>query len=87
MLAFLVIGIGIGVISKRWGPSGVWVLSIGSMVVVGGLAVLLGWLGAWPAIGRWLGDQSVTTLSVGLPILLAAVVAGLAYGGIRRVVP
>ena len=67
MLAFLVVGIGIGVISKRWGPSGVWVLSIGSMVVFGGLAVLLGWLGAWPAIGRWLVDQSVTTLAVGLP--------------------
>ena len=87
MLAFLAVGIGIGVISKRWGPSGVWVLSIGSMVGLGGLAVLLGWIGAWPAIGRWLVDQSVTTLAVGLPALLAVVVAGLAYGGIRRVVP
>jgi hypothetical protein len=87
MLAFLAVGIGIGVISKRWGPSGVWVLSIGSLVVLGGLAVLLGWLGAWPAIGSWLVDQSVTTLAVGLPALLAVIVAGLAYGGIRRVVP
>ena len=87
MLAFLVVGIGIGVISKRWGPSGVWVLSIGSMVVLGGLAVLFGWLGAWPAIGRWLADQSVTMLSVALPALLALIVAGLAYVGIRRVVP
>ena len=87
MLAFLAVGIGIGVISKRWGPSGVWVLSIGSMVALGGLAVLLGWLGAWPAIGRWLVDQSVVSLAAGLPALLSVIVAGLAFVGIRRVVP
>ena len=77
MLAFLFVGIGLGVISKRWGPSGVWVLSIGGMVVIGGLAVLLSWLNAWPPIGTWLSDQSVTTLAVGLPVALAAVVAAL----------
>jgi hypothetical protein len=87
MLAFLFAGIGIGVISKRWGPSGVWVLSVGGIVVLGGLVVLLSWLQAWPAIGDWLSDQSVTTLAVGLPVALAAVVAALAYTGLRRVVP
>jgi len=87
MLAFLFAGIGIGVISKRWGPSGVWVLSIGGMVALGGLVVLFSWLEAWPAIGSWLSDQSVTTLAVGLPAALSLVVALAAFAGIRRVVP
>lgn len=87
MLAFLFAGIGIGVISKRWGPSGVWVLSVGGIVVLGGLVVLFSWLDTWPAIGTWLADQSVTTLAVGLPVSLAAVVAALSYTGLRRVVP
>lgn len=87
MLAFLFAGIGIGVVSKRWGPSGVWVLSIGGIVVLGGLVVLFSWLDTWPAIGTWLADQSVTTLAVGLPVALAVLVAALSYTGLRRVVP
>ena len=87
MMAFLVIGIGIGVISKRWGPSGVWVLSIGSMVVLGGLVVLTSWLQAWTVVGDWLADQSIATLAVGLPVALAVAVAALGYAGLRRVVP
>ena len=67
--------------------SGVWVLSIGGIVVLGGLVVLFSWLDTWPAIGTWLSDQSVTTLAVGLPVALAAVVAALSYTGLRRVVP
>jgi hypothetical protein len=87
MLVMLMIGVALGVVSKRWGPSGVWVLSLGSIVLLGGLAVLLSALQAWPAIGSWLGDQSVTTLAVGLPVALAAIVGGVAFLGIRRVVP
>ena len=87
MLAFLVIGIGIGVISKRWGPSGVWVLSIGSLVVLGGLVVLISWLQAWTSVGTWLSSQSVTVLAVGLSVALATAVAALGYAGVRRVVP
>ncbi|TFV66638.1 hypothetical protein E4P40_25175 [Blastococcus sp. CT_GayMR20] len=83
--AFL--GIGLGVVSKRWGPSGVWGLTIAATVVVGGLAILVTWLDAWRAIGNWFADQSVTTLAVGLPAALAVAVAAASFAGIRRVVP
>jgi hypothetical protein len=87
MLAFIVAGIGMGVVQKRWGPSGVWGLIIGSLVVFGGLAVLVTWLRAWGDVGSWLTDQSVATLAVGLPLALAAVLAVLSFAGLRRTVP
>ena len=83
MLALIAAGVGIGVVSKRWGPNGVWGLIVGSTVAFGGAAVLITWLRAWTDLGRWLGDQSPTTLAVGLPLVLAV----LAFAGIRRVVP
>ena len=87
MLALIAAGVGIGVVSKRWGPNGVWGLIVGSTVVLGGAAVLITWLRAWTDIGRWLADQSLMTLAVGLPLALAAVLGVLAFAGIRRVVP
>src|SRR4029078_9445023 len=53
LLAFTFVGMGIGVVSKRWGPSGAWVLSLGATLFFGGLAVLLTWLQAWDEVGRW----------------------------------
>ncbi|WP_324275329.1 hypothetical protein [Blastococcus brunescens] len=38
-----------------------------SVVVLGGLAVLITGLQAWPAVGGCLADQSLLTLAVGLP--------------------
>ena len=87
MLALIAAGMGMGVVSKRWGPNGVWGLIVGSTVVLGGAAVLITWLRAWTDIGRWLADQSLMTLAVGLPLALAAVLGVLAFAGIRRVVP
>jgi len=87
VLLFASIGIGLGVVSKRWGPSGVWGLTIASTVLFGGLAILITWLDAWRSIGTWFADQSVTTLAVGLPAAVAVAVAAVSFAGIRRVVP
>jgi hypothetical protein len=87
MLAFVFVGVGIGVVFKRWGANGLWALSILSVLVLGGLVVLATGLQAWDEIGGWLGDRSLGTLAVALPVALAAVVAAASYGGIRRVVP
>ncbi len=87
MLALVFAGIGIGVVVKRWGANGVWGLTIASVLVPGGLAILITALKAWGDIGTWLTDQSLTTLAVGLPVVLAAVVAALSFAGMRRVVP
>lgn len=87
MLAFIFAGIGIGVVFKRWGPAGVWGLAIAAVVLLGGLAVLLTALEAWQSVGNWLGDQSLTTLAVALPLAVAALLAAMSFAGIRRVVP
>jgi hypothetical protein len=87
MLALIAAGVGMGVVSKRWGPNGVWGLIIGGTAVFGGAAVLITWMGAWLDLGRSLTDQSLMTLAVGLPLALAALLGALAFAGIRRVVP
>jgi hypothetical protein len=87
MLAFIFAGIGIGVVFKRWGPNGLWALSILTTLLLGGLAVLLTALQAWRDIGGLLADQSLLTLSVGVPLAVTVAVAVLSFGGIRRVVP
>jgi hypothetical protein len=62
-------------------------VTLGTTIFFGALAILISWLDAWRAIGSWLAEQSVTTLAVGLPTALAAVLAVIAFAGIRRVVP
>lgn len=87
MLAFMFVGIAIGVTQKRWGPTGVWGVLIGLVAFLGALVILISWLEGWGPIGRWFADQSPMTLTIGLPIVLAAVLAVVAYGGLRRIVP
>ena len=87
MLAFIACGAGIGVVHKRWGNAGTWGLLLGSLVVIGGLAVLVTALGTWAQVGQWFADRSVLTLAVALPAALAVVLAGLTWTGLRRTVP
>lgn len=87
MLAFAFLGVGIGVVYQRWGPVGTWGLIIGSILLFGGLALLITWLEAWRDVGGWFADQSAATLTVGLPLAVAAVAAIAAFPGVRRVVP
>lgn len=87
MLAFIAAGVGMGVVHQRYGQAGTWGLIIGTMVFLGGLAILFTWLDAWADIGTWFADRSAVTLTVALPAALALAVALLSYRGIRRVVP
>jgi hypothetical protein len=87
MLAFIACGAGIGVVNKRWGNAGTWGLIIGTLVVFGGLSVLITALGAWAQVGQWFADRSVVSLAVALPLALAVVFAGLSWTGLRRTVP
>lgn len=87
MLAFAFIGVGVGIVHKRWGQAGTWGLIIASMITFGGLAILVSWLDAWGSVGAWFADQSLVTLTVGLPAAIALVVAVVSFPGIRRVVP
>jgi hypothetical protein len=87
MLAFSFLGIGVGVVYKRWGATGVWTLSVGSFAAAGLLAVLITWQQAWGDVGGWLMDRSVSTLTIGLPAAIAALLAAASYAGLRRSVP
>jgi hypothetical protein len=87
LLACACLGMEIGVVQKRWGGTGLWTLAIGSLVVVGGLVVLLTWARAWESIGGWVTNQAPLTLTAGLPLLLAVALAGLTWTALRRVVP
>jgi hypothetical protein len=87
MLALIACGIGMGVVHKRWGNVGTWGLILGTLVVLGGLSVLITALGTWVEVGQWFDSRSIVTLAVSLPVALAVVLAGLSWAGLRRVVP
>ncbi|MCF6746642.1 hypothetical protein E9529_20665 [Blastococcus sp. KM273128] len=87
MLAFISVGVGMGVVHQRWGQAGTWGLIIGTMTLFGGLGIVITWLEAWGSVGAWFGEQSTATLTIALPTAVALVVALASFPGIRRVVP
>ncbi|MGH4026452.1 MAG: hypothetical protein ACRDRV_17895 [Pseudonocardiaceae bacterium] len=84
-LSFL--GIAIGVVFKRWGQLGMYILGVASALLVGGLAVLATMLGWWPAPGRFLADQTAFSLLAGYPLALAVLIAAAGYLLIRHATP
>ncbi|MGR7024771.1 hypothetical protein [Geodermatophilus sp. URMC 62] len=87
MLAAAFIGVAIGVVMKRWGAPGLWSLAVATIVLLGGLAILISWRHAWDDLGTWVLEQSMVTLAVALPAVLALATAALSFAGLRRVVP
>ncbi|WP_369132191.1 hypothetical protein [Modestobacter sp. I12A-02662] len=87
MLACAFLGMCIGSVSKRWGTTGLWTLGMSTLLVVGGLGVLLTWQRAWGNLGRWLVDQSVYEYTILLPTVAAVVLAGMTWTALRRSVP
>ncbi len=87
LLAAAFLGVAIGVVMKRWGPTGLWTLVVATIVLVGVAAVLVSWRRAWGDLGSWLADQSALTLAVALPVTLALATAALSFAGMRRLVP
>jgi hypothetical protein len=87
MLACAFLGMAIGVVFKRWGAVGLYVLAVATLVLTGLGAFLATWQEAWQEIGSWLADLSVTSLTIALPLALAVALAGLTFLGIRRTVP
>ncbi len=87
LLLAATVGTGIGVVFKRFGPTGMYLLTAATIVAVGGGLALVGLLDAWQQVGSWFTDQSLLVPAVVLPALLTVTVAGLSYAGLRRVVP
>lgn len=74
------------IIVPLWGPNGGVSQLFAAAMNLGRPAVLLADLGAWPEAGSGLSDQSLTTLSIGLPFARARRRRGGVLRGIRRVV-
>ena len=87
MLACAFVGIGIGVVSKRWGAPGLYALGLLTLLLGGAVAVYATWQQAWGDIWSWFGDLSVATATIALPAAITLAVGALAYAGLRRTVP
>ncbi len=86
-LAFSAVGVCFGVVFKRWGQSGVYVVTIGAALVLAGLVLLVSRLGWWPAVGRFFTDQSTFALLAGYPLVIAVVLGAAGWLVIRRTTP
>jgi hypothetical protein len=84
LLLMSFVGIFGGVIFNRWGSNGMFALLLATGLVLGAVAVLITWRDAWPATGRWFGDQTAGLLFAGWPLLASLVLAGTGYLIIRR---
>jgi hypothetical protein len=87
MLACAFVGIGIGVVFKRWGAPGLYALGLLTLLLGGAVAVYATWQKTWGDIWSWFGDLSTATAAIALPAAIAVAVGALAYLGLRRTVP
>ena len=87
MLGFMLLGIAIGAVQKRWGAAGLYALAIGALLVFGGAAVVITGLGDWLAFRRWFVDTPALALAAIYLGFAAVLGAALARTGLRRAVP
>ena len=81
------LGMLMGTIFKRWGQTGMYSLSTGSLLLGGGAAVLVTWQHAWGAVGRFFTDTHLLALTSGYPLILAVALGAAAWVVLRRVTP
>lgn len=81
------LGMLMGAVFKRWGQTGMYLLSTGSLVLGAGAALLITWRHGWGAVGRFFTDTATLALTSGYPLVLAVLLAGAAWLVLRRVTP
>jgi hypothetical protein len=86
-LAFSAIGVCFGVVFKRWGQSGVYVVTIAVVLALAGFAAVVSRQGWWPAVGTFFTDQSTFALLAGYPLVIAVVLGAGGWLVIRRATP
>jgi hypothetical protein len=87
MLGFMLLGIAIGAVHKRWGAAGLYTLAIAALLVLGGAAVVVTAVGVWAAFGSWFVGTPALALSAIYLGFTAVLAAGLSWTGLRRAVP
>jgi hypothetical protein len=81
------LGMVLGLVAKRWGSNGILAISLGTLLVGGGAAVLVTWARDWLAVGDWFADQSGLSLAIGWTLPVVTVLAAIGYRLIRRATP
>jgi hypothetical protein len=81
------VGAGLGTIVKRWGVTGVMVLTAVAVALSGGLITLATGMRWWDSIGSFFSDSSTVALWAGWPALIAVLMGLAVYLGLRRAVP
>lgn len=86
LLALAGIGGAFGVVFTRFGQLGVWTAVLAVVVAAMGAAAYIGWREMWPQFLSALVDPAPSAL-IGYPLLVAVVLAGAGWLGLRRATP
>ncbi|WP_426003177.1 hypothetical protein ACPFL9_13110 [Paenarthrobacter sp. NyZ202] len=86
MMFMFIIGFWFATIFKRWGTTGVLISTLGTVVVLIGLAALATLLEWWGSIGGWFAGQSPLSIS-GWAALLCILLAAGSYATLRHATP
>ncbi|MER7275901.1 ABC transporter permease [Dactylosporangium sp. NPDC000244] len=87
MLAMTLVGSTAGALYLRWRATGLLSALTVLMLLLGGVAALIGHYEAWPAVGHWLTHTSLLSLAVGWPLLLVVLLGGSSWLALRRATP
>jgi hypothetical protein len=87
LLLVSAVGLFLGAFGKRWGTVGLFVLTVVSIVLAGGVVALVFALDGWPAVFEWWGGQSGVALAVGWTLIPTALALGGGWLALRRAVP
>ncbi|MEV7604786.1 hypothetical protein AB0N65_05030 [Paenarthrobacter sp. NPDC089322] len=86
MMFMFIIGFWFATIFKRWGTTGVLISTLGTVVVLIGLAALSTALQWWGSIGSWFTQQTPLSISGWAALLCVGLAAG-SYATLRRATP
>jgi hypothetical protein len=86
-LAVSAIGVFLGVVFKRWGQTGMYVLTITLGVLLAGFAIVVTWQRWWPSVGSFFTGQSTFALLAGYPLAIALLLGAVGWLAIRRATP
>ncbi|KUM41777.1 hypothetical protein [Arthrobacter sp. EpRS71] len=86
MMFMFIIGFWFATIFKRWGSNGTLVSTLGTAVILIGLAALTTLLEWWGHVGNWMGQQTPLSISGWAALLCVALAAG-SYTTLRRATP
>ncbi|MFC4950428.1 hypothetical protein [Pseudonocardia sp. GCM10023141] len=76
-----------GVVFKRWGQPGVFVMGLSFGVLLALLVVVISWQRWWPAVGSFFAGSSPLALFAGYPWVIVVLAGGAGYLFLRRATP